>query len=431
MNDYSHNFPSTPNLAQKGSVFEDMAWIVSSTVDVSYDVSIQERIFDTENTSLKNKIGELGDARQLIFLDENVERLHGDRIAAYFETHNIPVTIHIVTVSEEKKSLETALNLLRHLEENNTLRRSAPFIAIGGGVLLDLAGFAASLYRRGIPHIRIPTNLMALIDASIGVKSGINIWDRRNRLGTYNAPGSVLLDRSFLKTVCARELSNGLAEILKLAVIKDAELFGLLESAGSHLISSKMQDDEFSPSVIARAAHGMLEELAPNLWERKLERCVDFGHSFSPMVEMLSLPERASGRRDRCAGLGHDVGRFGAKLGLQRTQRAQHIVRFVGREKRFTTLGQNPAGLSRIGEEGNRIGRAAKDSGAQVFRHLDSHVDGVGYAGDDGAPGAAFGTSGPISRAPVLAAMRAAMDSPGSTSPGPPTKKAVSAPLRR
>lgn len=295
MNDYSHNFPSTPNLAQKGSVFEDMAWIVSSTVDVSYDVSIQERIFDTENTSLKNKIGELGDARQLIFLDENVERLHGDRIAAYFETHNIPVTIHIVTVSEEKKSLETALNLLRHLEENNTLRRSAPFIAIGGGVLLDLAGFAASLYRRGIPHIRIPTNLMALIDASIGVKSGINIWDRRNRLGTYNAPGSVLLDRSFLKTVCARELSNGLAEILKLAVIKDAELFGLLESAGSHLISSKMQDDEFSPSVIARAAHGMLEELAPNLWERKLERCVDFGHSFSPMVEMLSLPELLHG----------------------------------------------------------------------------------------------------------------------------------------
>lgn len=295
MKDYSHNFPSIPNLAQKGSVFEDMTWIVSSTFDVSYDVSIQEGIFDTENTSLKNKIGELGDARQLIFLDENVERLHGDRIAAYFETHNIPVTIHIVTVSEEKKSLETALNLLRHLEENNTLRRSAPFIAIGGGVLLDLAGFTASLYRRGIPHIRIPTNLMALIDASIGVKSGINIWDRRNRLGTYNAPASVLLDRSFLKSVCARELSNGLAEILKLAVIKDAELFGILESAGSRLISSKMQDDEFSPSVIARAAHGMLEELAPNLWERKLERCVDFGHSFSPMVEMLSLPELLHG----------------------------------------------------------------------------------------------------------------------------------------
>ena len=275
--------------------FQNKSWKINSNLTINYEIRVSENLFDAKNRTLKNLIQSISSEKQQIIIDENVAKIHGDSIKNYFSEYSIPIELHSIAASEPEKSLETALELLRLLEDKRTLRRSAPFLAIGGGVLLDLAGFAASLYRRGVPHIRIPTNLMALVDASIGVKTGVNIWDRRNRLGTYSAPAGVLLDRTFLKTVPTRELSNGLAEILKLAVIKDAKLFDLLEAAGERLLSCKLQDDEFSPEIIARAMQGMIEELEPNLWERELERCVDFGHSFSPLVEMSALPELLHG----------------------------------------------------------------------------------------------------------------------------------------
>lgn len=274
---------------------QNRSWKINANLEISYEIRTSANLFSLKNHILREIIGDIFGETQQIFIDDNVADIYGEKIHNYFNYHNIPFVFHSINASEPNKSLETTLKLLRELEGNRTLRRSAPFLAIGGGVLLDLAGFAASLYRRGVPHIRIPTNLMALVDASIGVKTGVNIWDRRNRLGTYNAPACVLLDRTFLKTVPAREISNGLAEILKLAVIKDAKLFDLLEAAGDRLLSGKLQDDEFSPEIIVRATQGMIEELEPNLWERNLERCVDFGHSFSPLVEMTALPELLHG----------------------------------------------------------------------------------------------------------------------------------------
>ncbi len=120
-------------------------------------------------------------------------------------------------------------------------RRKEPIIAIGGGVCLDVAGLAANLYRRNTPLIKIPTTVMAAVDASIGIKTAVNFHGRKNKMGTYCAPLAVFIDKTFLKTLGDRHLSNGSAEILKMACIKDRELFELLEKHSAELIQTKFQ----------------------------------------------------------------------------------------------------------------------------------------------------------------------------------------------
>ena len=120
-------------------------------------------------------------------------------------------------------------------------RRKEPIIAIGGGVCLDVAGLAANLYRRNTPLIKIPTTVMAAVDASIGIKTAVNFHGRKNKMGTYCAPLAVFIDKTFLKTLGDRHLSNGSAEILKMACIKDRELFELMEQHSAELIQTKFQ----------------------------------------------------------------------------------------------------------------------------------------------------------------------------------------------
>ena len=126
---------------------------------------------------------------------------------------------------EENKTVEHYLSILRELDSFPIHRRDEPIIAIGGGVLTDVVGFVASSYRRGVPHIKVPTTLMGYVDASIGIKTGINFNGNKNRLGSFDPPEKVFLDKSFLKTLPKRHILNGVCEIIKLAIIKDAEFF--------------------------------------------------------------------------------------------------------------------------------------------------------------------------------------------------------------
>jgi 3-dehydroquinate synthase len=142
----------------------------------------------------------------------------------------------------------------------------------------------ASSYRRGVPHIKVPTTLMGYVDASIGIKSGINFNGSKNRLGAFHPPQKVLLDKSLLKTLPKRHILNGICEIIKLAIIKDAGLFCLLEENGAQSVDAHFQNQE-GDAILDRAISGMLEELQPNLFEDDLARKVDFGHTFSYGLE--------------------------------------------------------------------------------------------------------------------------------------------------
>ncbi len=258
-------------------------WRVSYQKTIEYEVVNSPDIFNPQNGALLS-VGKREDSRRFVVVDSNVNKYYSTQIRDYFRHHKIEAKIILFPGGEENKSTDHYLAILRELDSFPINRRDEPIIAIGGGVLTDVVGFVASSYRRGLPHIKIPTTLMGYVDASVGIKTGINFNEHKNRVGSFEPPQKVFLDRTFLKTLPKRHILNGVCEILKLAVIKDVALFELLESHGSDSVQSNFQDD-IGGTILDSAIGGMLEELQPNLFEDNLDRKVDFGHTFSYGLE--------------------------------------------------------------------------------------------------------------------------------------------------
>lgn len=263
-------------------------WLVKTSLEVEFIVKRTEKILDPMNPELCSYGSS---SRRIVFVDSNVFCNFGTKIINYFKKNKIKAKIISIDISEEKKDLDTLMYILKCLEDFGLLRRSEPIISIGGGVLLDVVGFAANIYRRGVPYIKVPTTLLAVVDASVGVKTSINHFNRRNRLGTYYAPCVSLLDTQFLSTLPYKEIHSAMGEIVKIAVIKNLNLFKTLESNTKDLVLNKFEHKS-SSDVIDTSIHDMILELEPNLWEKNLKRCVDFGHSFSPLIEMRSLKNK-------------------------------------------------------------------------------------------------------------------------------------------
>lgn len=266
--------------------------MIETHLPVSFKIKNSPGIFSKENTDLL-EFGTKGpNSRRMVVIDRNICQYYLSAVTDYFAVHNVDVHVVAVDASEKDKNLDTLLVILSEMDKFGLLRRSEPLIAIGGGVLLDVAGMAAGMYRRGVPYIRVPTTLVGLVDASVGAKTGINFETRRNRLGSYYPPIASYLDKQFLATVPLIEISSGLGEILKMAVIKDVHLFDLLEAHGHTLVSTKFAGCKYGDEIINRAVQGMKVELESNLWEKDLKRIVDFGHSFSPIIEMRSIDQK-------------------------------------------------------------------------------------------------------------------------------------------
>jgi len=260
-------------------------WSVKAELPVEFVLKYSSDVFNINNHDLLS-FGESN--RRVVVIDQTVYKLYGQQLQDYFNTFKIELKLFVIDATEQNKDWEHTDQILRFFEDVGVLRREA-IIVIGGGVLLDLVGFCCSIYRRGIPYVKVPTTLLAIVDASVGVKVAANHFGRRNRIGAYYPPIATLLDKKFIATQDERNIVNGIAEIFKLAVIKDKELFELLEASAEQLITEKFQFGAVPVRVINSAITGMIEELAPNLWERKLDRCVDFGHSFSPIIEMQNM----------------------------------------------------------------------------------------------------------------------------------------------
>lgn len=263
---------------------KNKSWTIETALPIKYEIKNSTNLFSVENSDLLSYISK----RVLVVIDEKVSKLYLNKIVSFFDYHNIQHKIVSLNGVETEKTLDSLLLVLREIEQFGVDRRNEPIVGIGGGVVQDVVGLAATLYRRGIPYIRIPTTLLGIVDVSVAAKTGINFEQRRNRLGSYYPPVISFLDKTFLPTVDSFEISSGLGEILKMAVVKDYSLFEILESHSKMLLDTKF-DCEFADDVINKSVKGMIEELENNLWEKDLKRLVDFGHSFSPIIEMRSL----------------------------------------------------------------------------------------------------------------------------------------------
>lgn len=282
-------------------VTHSRGWRNVFNLPIAYDVNIMPHgtLLDPVNRQLLESTGvhPEGYNRRFAVLDSAIETLYGPKIQEYFKLNGIDLTVCVLNGEEANKrsdAVDTVLDALCAYK----LRRREPFLVIGGGVVLDIAGMAACLYRRGVPFVRVPTTLLAIVDASVGVKNGVDYCcsitgeTYKNRVGSFYAPSSCLLDPAFISTQCDRNICNGCGEIIKLGLVRSIDLFELLETHGAALVKWKFAPEsetlkEVGYRIISLSIQIMLEELGPNLWEKTLERCVDYGHTFSKLLEMV------------------------------------------------------------------------------------------------------------------------------------------------
>jgi 3-dehydroquinate synthase len=167
--------------------------------------------------------------------------------------------------------------------------RSSVVVAFGGGIVGDVAGFLAAVFMRGIPVIQVPTTLLAQVDAAVGGKTGVNLVSGKNLLGSFHQPVAVLIDPEVLRTLPAREYRAGLYEIIKCGVIRDAELFGVMDQCASAVLT---QEPATLERIIAAAVRIKAQVVNADEREGDLRRILNFGHTFGHALEAETRYER-------------------------------------------------------------------------------------------------------------------------------------------
>lgn len=239
--------------------------------------------------------------RCLMVIDQTVYGLYRQQIDRYFAHYQIDLTVFQVSIKEPEKTLRTFEKIVDAFADFGLVRKE-PVLVVGGGLTTDVAGFACSAYRRKTNYIRVPTSLIGLIDASVAIKVAVNHGKLKNRLGAYHASQKVILDFSFLGTLPIDQIRNGMAELIKIAVVGNLEIFELLEEHGAALLHSHFGYLNGTPELQAvghrltyKAIQVMLELEVPNLHELDLDRVIAYGHTWSPTLELTPEPPMLHG----------------------------------------------------------------------------------------------------------------------------------------
>jgi 3-dehydroquinate synthase len=258
----------------------------------------------------------------VLITDEHVQKPYAMRVAESLGEQDIEVDVISIEPGEESKSLDVAASLWQGLLELGADRKSV-VVAVGGGVVGDLAGFIAATYARGLRFLQVPTSLLAQVDSSVGGKVGINLPDAKNMIGAFLQPLGVLIDTATLTTLPANEYRAGLAEVVKYGVILDAEFFEYLEN---NVAAVNQRQEDVLAHVIARCCRLKADVVEKDEREEMgLRAVLNFGHTFGHAFETLSgygklLHGEAVGIGMVCAA------RLAARLGRVDQQFAGRLV---------------------------------------------------------------------------------------------------------
>jgi 3-dehydroquinate synthase len=221
--------------------------------------------------------------RMVVITDRRVGRLYGQEVQEALSREGFQATVHAIAPGERSKSWATVQRLALELLAQGAHRGTA-LIALGGGVVGDVTGFLASIYMRGAPLVQVPTTLLAMVDASIGGKTAINLPEGKNLLGTFHQPRMVVMDPEFLVTLPPKERLNGLAEVLKAGFIRDRDLLKRLAWEGLEVFNLPGELLE----IIHRAASIKADIVAADSREQDLRRLLNFGHTLGHGLEAAS-----------------------------------------------------------------------------------------------------------------------------------------------
>ena len=221
----------------------------------------------------------------LIVTDSNVFDLYNQKVSEELNKANVAkCNTEFFPAGEENKTLNTMANFYSSAVKNG-LDRKSMFIALGGGVTGDMCGFLAASYMRGVDFIQVPTSLLAMVDSSVGGKTGIDLEEGKNLVGAFWQPRLVLIDPCFLKTLPKRELLCGLAEIIKYGVIIDQQLFTDLEN---NIEKLENLDIDYYSEIIARCCQIKADVVAQDEREGGIRAILNYGHTFGHAIEKVS-----------------------------------------------------------------------------------------------------------------------------------------------
>lgn len=247
----------------------------------SYDILIGPGLLPQTGILLKEK-GLSGKA--VIVTDTRINGLHGGTLKRSLENDGFEVLVIEVPPGEDQKSLETAGRLYTELT-GFYAERTTPVLALGGGVIGDLAGFVAATYMRGVPLVQIPTTLLSQGDSSIGGKVAVDHGQLKNKIGAFYHPRVTIADISVLKTLSSRELTNGLSEIIKHGVILDEDFFGYLEENINKINSL---DEEVLEEVVSHSAEIKAGVVEKDELDMGLRNILNYGHTVGHAIESVS-----------------------------------------------------------------------------------------------------------------------------------------------
>ena len=237
-------------------------------------------------TELPLRLKEQGIERSRLFIitDSNVEELLGLDLLNLLVEAGFRADLISFAAGEESKNMDTVVNLARRLVQLGADRKSL-LLALGGGVTGDICGFLASIYMRGVPFVQIPTTLLAQVDSSVGGKTGVDLPEGKNLIGTFAQPVAVFADIGVLTSLPAPELRNGMAEIVKYGMIMDDNLFQFLEEKWWDIINLEPETTSF---LVRRSCEIKADVVSKDEREGGLRRILNFGHTIGHAVEAVS-----------------------------------------------------------------------------------------------------------------------------------------------
>ncbi len=268
-------------------------------------------------------------SKYIIVTDSNVRKLYGTKLNAALKRQGLSVELLSFRAGEDSKNIKTlerfAIDLARSLTDRNAL-----IIALGGGVVGDLAGFLASTYKRGIRFVQVPTTLLAQIDSSIGGKTGINIPEGKNLLGTIFQPIAVIIDTETLHTLPELEIKHGLAEAIKYGMIQDETLFSFLED------NIQKRDSNFYLEIIRQSVLIKAHVVEKDETENEFRKILNYGHTVGHAVETLTNYRVTHGEAVACGMMAE--GRISCALGFlnkQSLERQNNLIAHLGFSMKF------------------------------------------------------------------------------------------------
>lgn len=223
-------------------------------------------------------------SRYAVVSDEQVASLHGQRVVSAMGGAGLDVHLLEIPSGEGSKSLPVLLDLVKRLLQLGA-DRSFGLVALGGGVVGDLTGFLASIYMRGIPYLQVPTSLLAQVDSSIGGKTGVDLEEGKNLIGTFYQPKAVFLDPAFLQTLPRAQIREGLAEVLKYGLIEEPEIIRELESEPNLAENPELERLE---ALVERCCLIKKRFVEMDERDRGLRRILNFGHTVGHALEAAS-----------------------------------------------------------------------------------------------------------------------------------------------